>query len=206
MTGWRWAVGAVVWLTWGAAAYHFWRRECRVFALCLVAAVFILAPASPLGLHLVPRYAYAAAAPAAICAAMLLFPAGSNLRTPLLVVLAMGLTISAWSGSRYHLDARWPRGRPIHSLVLKAEISKVGCGVLASLRLGPHDHVVIVRDPAADAGLHQILYDALGGAVGPRVLLGKGIGVTWTDRLDQLPAGSVVIREEGLNLRSQGRQ
>ncbi len=176
--------GMIVWGGWLVYALARARRGSGLQLACWLAAVLVVAPSTPLSEHLVPRYAYAAAAPLAIALGALFFRRTEPLRLPAAVLLLALLTGAAWDGTAARIDGRWPTGRKYHHLALKEDVSRWAIEELKKAPVPPGGRILIIRDADADPKLHELLYESLAGDLGPRLVLGADVEVDWVDDLD----------------------
>ena len=95
-------------------------------------------------------------------------------------------------------------GRPVHHLVLKEELSRSTCMGLRQINLGGRERVVFVSDPHSDPVQERILRDAIGGTLGPRLILGGDVGVMWVDELSAEDRDAYLLRVDGLNISPRG--
>jgi len=210
--------GGGVWLLWGLYAVRSWRRDSRLPAACLLAALLALAPALPLATHVYPYLAYPAAAAGALVVAWLL--ARRLVWRPLLVMAAVAAAI-AWSywGMEYRLGRRTAAGSPADPVVLRTALSYAACRFLEELPLpdaAAGREIVLLQPPASGQATELAeqlgegwvtgspLYHALGGTRGPSLVLGPQTRVSWTNGLRNTPATAFVLASTGHALRPWG--
>ncbi len=199
-------LGGLIWTGWALHSCRRWRRDRDKLPACLLlAALLALIPVLPLASHLVPRYVYAAAAPFFLWIAGIIGGRVRDIGNVPRIAIAIGLTLYALTGGDYHRDARHDRGRPLNWLVLKSGLSKMACDGLSRLPLQDQDRLVFWINPEGDLRGAETMRDALAGNLGPRVLLGEGIDVEWTDRLRESHRGAFVVEVNGITLHAYGR-
>jgi hypothetical protein len=212
----RGLAGAAVWLVWLAGAILAWRRGRRLPAATLLAALLSLGPVLPLASHLHPYYLYLPSAAGALALARLL-PGRWKLRPAPGLALVAVATLVALSACELRLKLRDPRGQPADAMVLRTAISYRASRQLEALATSPHppSEVLLLQiPPAALSGMAarlgegwvtgSVLHTALGGSLGPRLLLGKRLEVRWVNGLQEAPAGALVLAEDGPLLRPWG--
>jgi len=205
-SGWAWVTGGVLWLGFATGAVIAWRRNNPFYLACLITTVLSLAPATILADHVLPRYAYAAAAPVSLAVVAALFSRLKALPTAVVVFAAILLTAFTYGGTRYHLDARNNFGLPRHRLVVKAEIADKVVRGWALLDLTEFDQVVMVFEREVPQTERDLLVAALGDDRAIRLLKGPGVSVRWTDDLSLSPKSAYLIRVgPGFRLARVGR-
>ena len=204
MRPWALWTGAGVWFVWVASAIVSYRSGSRIVALILSLTVLSLGPATLVGSHILPRYAYAGVAGLAICIGLLVRARKFSIPPGATVAVAVVATGLAWYSTNFVLNARHDGGRPVHRLVLKEELSKTTCNGIEKLKQHEFDHLVFYVDPEGDRKSADILKDALGGELGPRLILGKDVQVEWLDELGPEQAGALIVEVRGINLRTLG--
>jgi hypothetical protein len=207
-------LGGLVWLVWGAWGMHQWRRGHRVPLFSFLGALLMLAPLLPLTRHLAPDLAYPVE-PFGCLALACLWPRRVQPRLPAivgLVVLAVG-----WGhlGMQGRLALRDAHGQLADPLVRRTAVSAEACRHLRQLPLGERSLVLLQtpRTSQAAAMAQQmgedrvtgtLLYHALSGTVGPRLLLtaasGRTPDVRWTNGLLRTPAEAFVLLDAGQRL------
>ncbi len=201
--------GATVWLLWLAVAVLAWRRGRRLPAATLLAALLSLAPVLPLATHLHPYYLYLPAAAGALALACLL-PARWTLRPAPGLALVAVATLAGLSACELRLKLRDPRGQPVDPMVLRTAISYRACRQLEALAASPHrppEVLLLQIPPASLSGMAtrlgegwvtgSVLHTALGGSLGPRLLLDERLEVRWVNGLQGAPAAALVLAEGG---------
>ncbi len=218
--GWGMAsVGLVFFVLWAVLALFRWRSGSRVAAAALVAALLSLAPALPLAGQIHPYLAYLAAAAYALMLGSL-FPRRWTLSWP---VLALLLTLAlAWGygGMRARLGERDSRGLPADPIVRTTALSWETCRALPdlplSLETGSKPAITFLQFPfdtrsaemASRLGDDWVegsdLYLAIGGEIGPRMVLGDSVSIRWTNSLFSNPRGALVLCESPGGFRHWG--
>ncbi len=211
------AAALAVWLAWTACAAWRWRRGDRLCAAGLLAALLSLAPLLPLAHHTIPYLVYPATAGLALALASLVPRriAPRPLLSPVLALVAIAWTLglfSAW------LRAPGADGWPRDPLLAHTEISRRAARLLAELPRPPADaggdgpDLVLLQVPLTPAVADQAdrldegmvitsrLHTAVGGELGPRLVLGNAVRVRWMNRLDSAPPGASVLVEAGPRL------
>jgi hypothetical protein len=212
--GWQLAVGGGLWVAWSAWAGWHLARGRRDPATALVGALVMLAPLLTLARHLAPDLAYPVEPFGALALAGLL-PARWRPRPAVLGLLAVLALAWALLGMRGRLAHRGEDGRPADPLVRRTAASWAATRMLADLPL-PAAGLVLLQPPltaqtaAMSAALGEdkvtgsLLYHALDGRNGPRLLLGPDIPVTWASGLREVPAEAFVALDGGGRLRPWG--
>jgi hypothetical protein len=218
----------LMWAAWGVLS---WRRQKPLALLALVAAVMVLAPALPLKKQLVPYLAYLAVAPLGLLlgsiAQQVKFTRLSHLG--LLPGLGfMSLVAMAWGffGMETRLNNRNEMGMVADPVARATALSWQGCQTMKTLQDHPSltgtqqnslSHLTLLQpivDPqvsalAADLGERWTqpteTYEALGGQLGPRLILGPDVQINWANGLTTASSKAVVLCEAGTSLQFWGR-
>lgn len=218
--GWGLAsVGLAVFAVWAAWAVFAWRRGSKLPAAALAGALLSLGPALPLEGQLHPYLAYLAAGAITLTVGALL-PRRLPARRPLLAVL-LALTV-AWGYGSMHLrlGRRDAAGLPADPVVRATSLSWQVCRGLPDLPLRRDDDVrpalTFLQIPmtARSAEMAQrlgntwvtgsSLYHALGGVLGPRLVLGPEVRIGWTNSLRANPEHALVLCEAGTGFKHWG--
>lgn len=214
------AGGALVllaWAVWGAVA---WRRGRRLVLGALAGSLLALAPVLPLRHHLAPYMAYLAVAGWALAVATLV-PA--RLPRPRLVCGAVLAVATAWGlfATETVLGRRNELGLPADDIVRATSLSWEARAVLSDLDAldggRPVRQLVLMQVPAGPGALEKArrfgerwagrsdLYEALGGRLGPALLLPEGVDCRWANGLVTAPDSAFVLVETGGGLLPWGR-
>ncbi len=223
--------GGLLWAMWGAWGVFQWRRQGPLVLLALVAALFILGPALPLKKKLVPYLAYLAAAPLGLLLGSVAqqFKSARLSHLGLLPVLGfMSLVAMGWGffGMESRLANRNELGLVADPVARAAALSWQGCSAIETLQNQPTmnaadhkglTHLTLLQpqvDPmsaqlASDMGERWTrsseVHEALGGVLGPRLILGPDVHVNWANGLTTASTKSVVLCETGTGFRMWGR-
>jgi len=206
--------GGAVWGAWCGWAVARWRRGHRVAAFALAGALLMLAPLLPLARHRAPDLAYPVE-PFGCLALATLLP--SRWRARPLVVAALVAGTMAWGflGMRARLGLRDANGSLADPLVRRTAVSAEACRQLAHWPI-PAAGLVLLQPPlltqtaamaeqlGEDWVTGSVLYHSLGGAVGPRLVLGRQLPVAWTNGLRLVPAEAFVGVDAGEEVRPWG--
>jgi hypothetical protein len=217
------AAGAMFFVGWGAWAWNRWHQGHRLPAGALLAALLVLAPALGLQNQLHPYLAYLAT-PAVGLALGSLLPGRWNLRLPVLVLAAVAAAGWSFWSMEVRLGQRDSQGLPADPVVKGVSLSWKLCRELEQLPMdrgqaGNLDLILLqvpATDEAADladrlgdrwvAGTH--VHEALGGAVGPRLVLARKhqrpIGVRWANALFTGPGDALVLCAHGPGFKHWG--
>ena len=208
LTGWT------VWGTWR------WRRGDRLPLTALFGALLSLAPVLPLRHHLAPYMAYLAVAGWALALGTML---PRRLPLPRAALAAALAIFTAWGLFSSHtvLSGRNELGLPANDIVRATSLSWEAAGLLRSVdAMGgnqPVRQVTLLQIPAGPGALEFArrygerwtgrtdLHEALGGDLGPRLLVPAGIAVYWQNGLVTAPDSALVLVETGTGLRPWGR-
>ncbi|MBU8870036.1 MAG: hypothetical protein KOO60_04065 [Gemmatimonadales bacterium] len=218
--GWPMAtVGLLVFSLWAAWAIVLWRRGRRLAAAAFVAALLSLGPALPLQGQIHPYLAYLAAAAFSLALATIL-PRRWPLKAPILVMLSVLAIVWGFSGMRARLGARDPAGLPADPVVRTTSLSWQICRGLPDLPLNRSEEIrpsltflqipVSARtaEMATRLGEQWVtgssLYHALGGHVGPSLVLGSETRIDWVNALYSNPDEALVLCEFGTGFKHWG--
>jgi len=212
--------GGLLFVLWGAWAARGWRGGSRLPAAALAAALLALAPALPLAHHLKPYLAYGAAAAGALALGRLM-PRNLALRPAVLAAAALLAAIGSFTGMRARMGARNEFGLPADPVVRATALSWQTTHMLQDLQFPggddalPHD-VVLLQVPVEAEAVQRAdelgepfvgrseLHEALGGALGPNLVAGGRLRVTWANALVTAPAEALVLCEAGDGFRIWG--
>ncbi|MBM4131260.1 hypothetical protein FJ250_09595 [bacterium] len=214
------AGGALVLLAWAAWGVVSWRRGRRLALTALAGSVLALAPVLPLRHHLAPYMAYLAVAGWALAVATLV-PA--RLPRPRAVCGAALVWAAAWGlfVTETVLGRRNELGLPADDIVRATSLSWEARAVLSNLDALDGGRrvrqLVLMQVPAGPGALEEArrfgerwagrsdLYEALGGRLGPALLLPEGVDCRWANGLVTAPDSAFVLVETGSGLLPWGR-
>ena len=200
------AIGALFWLGWLLTAWRGFRKGDLVPAVCLVGMALAVGPATSLGDHVGPRYVYLGSAFLVFGLVHLLVPRNLELPGPAVGLVTILITLGVWTSTSYHLDHRFLRGRPVHGLVAKSDLSERVCDGLRQLSLSPQERLVFFLDQDVPPVNARLIQDTMGDDRAVRLLLGSGVDVEWVDSLGEVHIGAYVIAvHKGLKLEPMGR-
>lgn len=217
---WMGLTGWALWVLWGTWVVWKWRHGDYWPAACCLGAVLALLPALPLDTHSYPYLALLSGAAGALTIASVL-PRHWTLRPLLLVLLVFLAAAWAWGGTTYRLKLRDQEGLPADPLVRRTAVAYEAIRTLQALpataKAGPMRHVILLQPPlarpdaelAARLGKHWVagtlLYNALDGAHGPRLMMPDSISVKWANNLDGAPLDAFVLVDAETHLLPWGR-
>jgi len=201
--------GGLLWIAWAV-----WSRGRPVPLFALLGALLMLAPILLLQRHLSPGLAFPVEPFGCLALASLLptcWPA-----RPVLVV-ALVAAAAAWGalGMLGRLQLRGADGLHADPLVRRTAVSWQACNQLRQFPIADGG-LVILQPPvlpesaamAAKLGEQWVtgshLYHALGGALGPQLILGSHRPVTWANGLRLTPAAAFVVLDAGGALKPWG--
>jgi hypothetical protein len=205
------------WAVWGVIA---WRRGRRLVLASLAGSLLALAPVLPLKHHLAPYMAYLAVAGWALLLATLL---PQRLPRPRAAIVAGLVACIAWGlfTTRTVLTRRNDLGLPADDIVRATSLSWEARSVLRGVDGmgggGPVRQVALLQVPAGPGALEHAqrfgerwagrtdLHEALGGDLGPRMMVPAGVQVRWLNGLVTAPDSALVLVETGTGLRPWGR-
>lgn len=199
-SSWSVVIGAAVWIAWGAVGLVLHRRGRGLPAAVGLMAVMVLLPAMLVGDHAVPRYVYAAV-PAFLIAVVSAVGGVERIGAPQRIAAAFLAAVFAWTATAYHVDSRWPDGRPLHRYVVKREISAMAMRVIGRRPPGAVGGVALVVSPRANREEVALLQDAIGGELGIRVLFGPDTQVRWLSTPEDAGLTASVFLVEGMTMR-----
>ena len=211
--------GSLLFLAWGVWGWVRARHGIWLPLMTLLAALLSLGPALALQGQVHPYLAYLAVAPLALALASLL---PSRRTIPRYVMALLTLLAMTWGffGMRGRLEQRGAGGLPADPVVSATSLSWKISKMLPGLPVGQPDQptqaVTFLQFPvtgkeaqAADrlgdrwvAGTR--LYEAIGGAVGPRLILGRDIRIDWVNALYTNPSDALVLCEYGPGFKHWG--
>jgi hypothetical protein len=202
------AIGIAVWGIWGIYGVLAWRRGRRSPLTAWACALLSVAPALPLVNQARPYMGYLAAAAGSLTLASLL-PARVRMRGWLPVALAIVAVFWGQWSMRARIARTGSDDLPADPVVRAVQVARTSAEAI--LRLVPQDlpdpfRLVIfqahltapgaVAGPATDQdALRTRPYNALGGATGVHMLLGRSADVQWTSSLLASPPDALVICE-----------
>jgi len=216
------------WAAWGVLQM---RRRNPAVLLALVAALLVVAPVLPLQDRLVPYLAYLAVAPLGLLVGSI----AQQVRTTRLQHLGLPpllglftLVAIAWGffGMETRLRNRNELGLVADPVARATALSWQGCRTIQTLRSQPilaagqadrFTHLALVQplvDPQTIDLAEQLgerwarrsnMYLALGGTVGPRLMLGPETLVHWANGLTTASTKAVVLCETATGFRLWGR-
>ncbi len=213
------AAGAMLFLLWGAWALTRFRQENRLPLLTLLAAFFSIAPALPLESGMHPYMGLLGVCAGSLALASMI-PNRWN-SSPVLLV-GLGLLAAAWGffSMETRLNLRNDSGIPADPLVRATSLSWQTCRMLPQLPLqrgaDQRRAVTFLQVPMSN---HQIemadrlgerwvadsqFQEALGGVLGPRLILGEDTRVDWVNALFTNPHEALVLCETGTSFKHWG--
>lgn len=212
--------GGMLFAAWLVIGVIHWRSGRKLVLLTLVAALLSLGPALLLKDHYVPYLAYLAGACGSLALVSLL-PARWSPRYPILVVLTIATTVWGFTGMRMRLANRDELGLVADPVIRATSLSWQACRTLQDLSrpqggVRPQN-LTIFQQPVSAASADKAkrfgerwvdpsaLYNALHGTVGPSLVLGSDITVTWASGLTTNPPDALVVSETATGLRVWGR-
>jgi len=218
----------VVWAGWGIVR---WRQESPLTLTTLASALLVMAPAVLLTKPLTPFLIYLAAAPFGLALADIF----SQFKTarldrlgqrPLLGFMALVAVAWGFFGMEARLGKRDDLGLVADPLARITALSWQGCHTIQTLQNHPNlksapdgglTHLTLmqplvgadVSDMAMTLGerwaRHSDMYKALGGTLGPRLMLTPQTRVSWVNGLTTASSSSVVLCETATGFRLWGR-
>lgn len=231
LVGWTPVAGGlvfVVWSVWGVVSWRRWGSATALLAL--VAALLIVAPALPLRTRLVPYLAYLAAAPVGLLFGTISsqLPFRGPARLSQLPGLAlMTLVALGWGffGMEARLDNRLKLGLVADPVARGTALSWQACQTMRNLQqravnsTGPDTlltHLTLLQPVVENEALDQAeafgerwtqpsdMYQALGGTLGPRLILGPDVQVNWANGLTTASSQAIVLCETATGFRTWG--
>jgi hypothetical protein len=213
-------VGLLVLAAWAAWGLWRWRRRDRLPLAALFGTLLALAPVLPLRHHLAPYMAYLAVAGWALALGSLL-PKRLPLPRTALAVALIAFSASGLFTTRTVLTRRNELGLPADDIVRATSLSWEASAMLRVVdTMGggrPVRQLTLLQIPAGPGALEFAdrygerwagrtdLHEALGGELGPRLLVPAGIDVHWRNGLVAAPDSALVLVEAGTGLRPWGR-
>lgn|GEM_PF-820539 len=213
------AAGCTLFLLWGMWATFRWRRGSVLAALTLLAALLSLTPALGLNSQVHPYLAYLAAAAGALALADLV-SGHWPLRRTTAAILACAAIGWGFLGMELRLSKRDDGGLPADPVVRATALSWQACSALRQLPLtslaADRPAVVLLQMPANDTLARMAdqlgdswvtgssLYEAVGGSVGPQLVLGPDVRVIWANNLASVPRDALVLCESAAVFRHWG--
>jgi len=212
--------GALLFGVWGIWGWAGARQGVWLPLMSLFSALLVLGPALPLQGQLHPYLAYLAVAPLALAVASLL----PRQRTAPLYLMAL-LVVAAMSwgffGMQGRLAVRGSGGLPADPVVSATSLSWRICRQLPDMPLGsaglPGGALTFLQIPVTQAeadAADQLgerwvagtrLFEAMGGPIGPRLVLGHDIRVEWVNGLFTNSSEALVLCESGPGFKHWGK-
>ncbi len=223
--------GGLLFMMWAAWGVFMWRRRSPLALMALVAAVLVLAPALPLRYQVVPYLAYLAVAPVGLLVGAIIqqFKTMREARAGHMVVVGfvslVAILTSFWS-METRLNNRNELGLVADPVARATALSWQGCRTIKQLQSHPglngadqtgFTHLVLMQpvvnnatmDRALDVGERWTqpsdLHEALGGAIGPRMVLPPEINMHWANGLTTASSKAVVLCETATGFRMWGQ-
>lgn len=212
--------GGALWLLWAIWGWIRWRHGQKLPGLALLGSLLAVGPAIPLYSHLNPYLAYLAAAGVALTLGSLL-PVRWRPRPVLLMVLVVATIAWGLVGMRVRLSNRTDLGLVADPVARATSLSWQACRTMVGLQEAsasdPFRYLTLMQPPiekeqAALAGrmgevwVHPSeTYNALHGEVGPRLVLGPAVEVTWANGLVTSPPAAMVFCETATGFKVWGR-
>lgn len=208
------AAGGLLWLVWAGWSLVRWRRGDKIPGFTLAGALVMVAPLLPLRHHLAPDLAYPVE-PFGSLALACLWPRRWTLKPVVTAGLVLACVAWGFFGMRGRLALRDAAGLLADPLVLRTAVSAAAVQHLRHLPL--HGRTVVILQPplsrpaaamAAKLGENwvtgSLLYNSLGGAWGPRLVVGHGTTVRWANGLLTAPADAFVLLDGGRRVEPWG--
>ena len=206
--------GGLLWVAWAVWSRLQWRRGRLVPAFALLGALLMLAPILWLQRHLSPDLAFPVE-PFGCLALASLLPTRWRARPYLVATLVIAAAAAGALGMLGRLHLRDADGLHADPLVRRTAVSWQVCN---QLRQFPIDAggLVILQPPllpesaalAAKLGEQWVvgspIFHALGGTLGPRLVLGSDRPVVWANGLRLTPADAFVVLDAGSTLKPWG--
>jgi len=207
-------IGTAVWIVWLGVAVRSLRRLDRRIAYFLAASLLSLVPALLLAPDRAPQTALPATAGFALSIGCLPIRHRIPIRTAT-VVLSAALAFALGIGhTQVRIKARDASGLPADPAVRGAAIGWEAARTLESLPEGPWDRVILFQPSIPTTGAVRAtlpglprptpLYTALGGGLGPRLLMSGGPRCRWSTTLTDKAIGSLVLVDTGVRLKIWG--
>jgi len=219
----RGLAGIALWVLWAVWTGWQWRRGRRGPVACLAGALLALAPVLPLATHVYPYLLYLSAAAGCLAIAFLLADRARSpqpLRPVLVLCILFVAAAWTWGGTTMRLKARDSRGLPADPVVLRTAVSFEAIQTIRSLpwsQTGQKEELIFVQPPPPGQGTEladrlgeswvtgSLLYRALEGSLGPRLVLADSVAITWANSLRTAPAEAMVLADGGPRFRNWGR-
>ncbi len=202
---WALITGGFLLLIWLGLSIKSWRQGTTLPLWLLVISLLAMGPALVLDDHILPRYNYGPMAAWVISLAFFCRNWLPQPRRRWLVSAVLLVVVLSWWSTQYRVNARFPRGRAMHRLVLKEEISRTICRNLNNLKLEQNDRLVFFLEPDGNSIANGYIQDSLGGVLGPQLVLSHGMKAKWTTELHPEDIGAYVISVRGLDVEPLGR-
>jgi len=229
-----WMTGAgdlffVIWAIWGVVV---WRRQrSPLVLLALIATLLIVAPVLPLRKRLVPYLTYLAVAPVGLLIGSIAHQVRSRKPghpggLPLLGFMTAAAVAWGFFGMETRLNNRIDLGLIADPVARATALSWQGCRTMRNLQEQPAStgepgreltHLTLLQ-PLVDSTSTDMantlgerwtqpsdMYQALGGARGPRLILGPDVQVDWANGLVSASSKAMVLCETSTGFRVWGR-
>ncbi len=213
------AAGAMLFLLWASWAWTRFRRRDHLPLLTLVAALLSIAAALPLVNQLQPFFGLTAVCAGSLALASLL---PTRWKVSPLILVGLSLLAAVWGYFSFEtrLNLRDEEGLPADLLVRSTSLSWQMCRMLPQLPLqrdkDQSKAITILQIPTSAFQIEMAdklgerwvtssaLHDALGGNLGPRLVLGNETRVDWVNALFTNPPEALVLCENGTDFKHWG--
>lgn len=213
------AGGAMLFLLWGVWGYSLFRQNNRLPLITFLAALMSIAAALPLENKLDPALGFLAVCAAALALASLI--PGRWKATPQLMA-GLGIVAAAWGffSMETLLNQRDGSGMPANDLVRSTSLSWQFSRMLPQLPLkreaNQRQAITILQIPMSGNQMEMAdrvgdlwvtespLYSAIGGNLGPRLVMGGETRVQWVNSLFTNPREALVLCETGTEFKHWG--
>ena len=222
------AAGGLLFVGWGIWGVLQLRRGLPLVLAAFAAVLIVLAPALPLRSQLVPYLAYLAVAPLALLVGAIADRIGSRRLDHLGYLPLLGfMTLAAigWGffGMETRLGNRNELGLVADPVARATALSWHGCRTMENLGRqsdtsagGSLTHLTLLQ-PLVDGFATSLadrlgerwtqpsdLHEALGGTVGPRLVLGPDVRIEWVNGLTTASSQAIVLCESATGFRMWG--
>jgi len=213
------AAGGMLFLLWGFWAFSQIRQNNRLPFLALVAALLSIAAALPLENQMHPYMGFLGICAGSLALASLI---PSHLKLPPVLLGALTVTAAAWGffGMETRLNQRDESGLPADPLVRSTSLSWQMCRMLPQLPVQRGENqrkaVTILQLPMSGRQMEMAgrlgerwvsetpLHAALGGVLGPQLVLDSETRVDWVNALFTNPREAIVLCESGIEFKHWG--
>lgn len=213
------AAGAMLFLLWGAWSLTQFRQGKSLPVVTLVAAVLSLIPILALETQLNPYLGFLGICAGALAVASMI---PRHWKASPFLLVSLSLVAAAWGyfGMETRLNQRDDSGLPADALVRSTSLSWQICHLLPQLPLqrteGQRQAVTLLQIPMSSHQMEMAdrlgelwvkespLHDALGGNLGPRLVLGESTRVDWVNALFHNPHEALVLVENGIDFKHWG--